>query len=128
MAASSQKGGNDEYEPLLGITSSNHLITTSSGTIEGVVDYRGEKVGIGSNFGGWRSAFLIIGAEFGETIAYYGISSNLISYLTGPLGQSTAAAAANVNAWCGMVWMLPLFGAFVADSYLVDIVPSSSLL
>ncbi|KAI3917866.1 hypothetical protein MKW98_000100 [Papaver atlanticum] len=118
-AVSSEKGGNDEYyEPLLGITSSNHLISTNSGTIEGVVDYRGEKVSIGSNFGGWRSAFLIIGAEFGETIAYYGISSNLISYLTGPLGQSTAVAAANVNAWCGMVWMLPLLGAFVADSYL----------
>ncbi|XP_026411382.1 protein NRT1/ PTR FAMILY 5.10-like [Papaver somniferum] len=117
MAA--EKGGNDEYyEPLLGITSGNHLISTNSGTIEGVVDYRGEKVSIGSNFGGWRSAFLIIGAEFGETIAYYGISSNLISYLTGPLGQSTAVAAANVNAWCGMVWMLPLLGAFVADSYL----------
>ncbi|RZC73452.1 hypothetical protein C5167_048939 [Papaver somniferum] len=119
MAVSSEKGEDDyDYEHMLRITSSNYVIGDNSGTIEGVVDYKGEKVSIGSNFGGWRSAFLIIGAEFGETIAYYAISSNLITYLTGPLGQSTVAAAANVNAWSGTVWMLPFLGAFVADSYL----------
>ncbi|RZC73454.1 hypothetical protein C5167_048937 [Papaver somniferum] len=119
MAVSPAKRGNDEDEPLMKTTSSNHLISTSSDTIEGIVDYRGEQVlSYGSNIGGWRSALLIIGAEFGETVAYYGISSNLIRYLTGPLGMSTVTAVANINAWCGMVWMLPLLGAFVADSYL----------
>ena len=43
-----------------------------------------------------------------ERFAYYGISSNLISYLTGSLHQSTAAAAENVNAWLGAISMLPL--------------------
>ncbi|KAI3961542.1 hypothetical protein MKX01_001278 [Papaver californicum] len=119
MAVSFAKRGNDENEPLMNTTSSNPLIGADYDTIEGVVDYRGAKVqSFGSNIGGWKSAFPIIGAEFGETIAYYGIASNLISYLTGPLGMSTVAAVANINAWCGMVWMLPLVGAFVADSYL----------
>ncbi|OVA16329.1 Proton-dependent oligopeptide transporter family [Macleaya cordata] len=71
-----------------------------------MVDYKGEGVMNRSKFGGWRSASLIIGVEMAETIAYYGISSNLITYLTdAPLQQSTAAAAANVNAWYNFKWL-----------------------
>jgi peptide/histidine transporter 3/4 len=56
--------------------------------------------------------------EIAERVTYYGICANLISFLTGPLGQSTATAAQNVNVWDGTASLLTLLGAFVADSFL----------
>ncbi|KAJ0804544.1 putative proton-dependent oligopeptide transporter family, MFS transporter superfamily [Helianthus annuus] len=56
--------------------------------------------------------------EVAERFAYYGVSSNLITYLTGPLGQSTATAAENVNIWSGTASLLPLVDAFIADAFL----------
>ncbi|KAL5843458.1 hypothetical protein ACOSQ4_009416 [Xanthoceras sorbifolium] len=85
--------------------------------VDGCVDYRGRLV-LRSSSGGWRSAKFMIGVEVAERFAYYGIESNLITYLTGPLGQSTVTAAENVNVWSGTTFVLPLFGALVADSFL----------
>ncbi|PKI57514.1 hypothetical protein CRG98_022165 [Punica granatum] len=85
--------------------------------VDGAVDHKGQPVRRSSS-GGWRSAGFIIGVEVAERFAYYGISSNLINYLTGPLGQSVATAAENVNAWAGTASLSPLLGAFIADSFL----------
>ncbi|CAI9114924.1 OLC1v1015749C1 [Oldenlandia corymbosa var. corymbosa] len=82
-------------------------------TVEGYVDHRGRPASR-SESGGWGSASFIIAERF----AFYGINANLITYLTGPLGQSTSTAAENVNRWYGRALLLTLLGAFVADSFL----------
>ncbi|KAF7137556.1 hypothetical protein RHSIM_Rhsim07G0067100 [Rhododendron simsii] len=71
-----------------------------------------------SSKGGWKSAIFIIFVEMAERFAYYGVSGNLIMYLTRVLGQTTSTAAKTVNVWRGVSAIFPLFGAFVADSYL----------
>ncbi|KAI5381374.1 hypothetical protein KIW84_UN0785 [Lathyrus oleraceus] len=95
--------------------------------VGGAVNYRGEAA-VRSKSGYWRSAWFIIGVEVAERISFYGIQGNLISYLTGPLNESIAIAAKNVNVWVGTASLLPLLGAFVADSFLDATVQSYSLL
>ena len=56
--------------------------------------------------------------EVAERFSYYGVSGNLITYLTIVLGQPTATAAKNVNMWAGVSMVSPILGAIVADSYL----------
>uniref|UniRef100_A0ACD5Z3C6 Uncharacterized protein n=1 Tax=Avena sativa TaxID=4498 RepID=A0ACD5Z3C6_AVESA len=85
--------------------------------LAGVSDFRGRPVRR-STSGGWRSALFVVVLEVSGSFALFGVSGNLITYLTGPLGQSNAAAAAAVNRWSGTASLMPLLGAFLADSFL----------
>lgn len=56
--------------------------------------------------------------EVADRFAFYGLSGNLIMYLTNVLHQPTVTAVKNVNMWVGVSSLFPLLGALVADSFL----------
>jgi len=60
----------------------------------------------------------IIGSEVIERLTYFGISSNLVLYLTKKLHQGTVKSSNNVTNWAGTVKILPVIGAYIADAYL----------
>ncbi|GAU37961.1 hypothetical protein TSUD_269760 [Trifolium subterraneum] len=90
------------------------LLEAQLALVDGAVDYTGQPA-VRSKSGYWKSAWFIIGVEVAERVSYYGIQGNLISYLTGPLQQSTATAAENVNIWAGTASLLPLFGTRIVN-------------
>ncbi|XP_010256764.1 PREDICTED: protein NRT1/ PTR FAMILY 5.6 [Nelumbo nucifera] len=67
--------------------------------------------------GVWRASLFIIAIEFSERLSYFGIATNLITYLTKVIHQDLKTAAKNVNYWSGVTTMMPLMGGFLADSY-----------
>ncbi|KAL4579570.1 hypothetical protein LXL04_015722 [Taraxacum kok-saghyz] len=85
-------------------------------TGDGSVDVKGRPI-LKSNTGNWRACPFILGNECCERLAYYGISTNLVSYLTKKLHQGNASAARNVTTWQGTCYLTPLIGAVLADAY-----------
>ncbi|WVZ23220.1 hypothetical protein V8G54_001764 [Vigna mungo] len=57
------------------------------------------------------------GNECCERLAYYGIATNLVTYLTQKLHQGNVSAARNVTTWQGTCYLTPLIGAVLADAY-----------
>lgn len=46
------------------------------------------------------------------------MSTNLVNYMKNQLNQGNATAANNVTNWSGTCYIMPLFGAFIADAYI----------
>ncbi|XP_073274563.1 protein NRT1/ PTR FAMILY 5.2-like [Primulina huaijiensis] len=86
-------------------------------TRDGTLDLKGRPV-LRSNTGKWKACYYIVGYEMFERMAYYGIASNLVIYLTDKLHEGTVTSSNNVTNWVGTVWMTPLLGAYIADTYL----------
>ncbi|XP_050216451.1 protein NRT1/ PTR FAMILY 5.2-like [Mercurialis annua] len=86
-------------------------------TKDGTVDLKGDPI-LRCKRGGWRACSFIGVYEVLERMAYYGISSNLVLYLTKKLHQGTVKSANNVTNWVGTIWMTPFLGAYAADALL----------
>jgi dipeptide/tripeptide permease len=85
--------------------------------LDSSTDSRGE-IPLRAQTGAWRAALFIIGIEFSERLSYFGISTNLVVYLTTILHQDLKMAVKNTNYWSGVTTLMPLLGGFVADAYL----------
>uniref|UniRef100_A0A7N0TP23 Uncharacterized protein n=1 Tax=Kalanchoe fedtschenkoi TaxID=63787 RepID=A0A7N0TP23_KALFE len=86
-------------------------------TQDGTVDLKGRPV-LRSKTGRWKACSFIVGYEVFERMAYYGIASNLVVYLTTKLHEGTVTSSNNVTNWAGTVWMTPILGAYIADAHL----------
>ncbi|XP_020205083.1 protein NRT1/ PTR FAMILY 5.2 [Cajanus cajan] len=84
---------------------------------DGTVDLKGKPV-LKSKRGGWRACSFLLVYEVFERMTYYGISSNLVLYLTKKLHQGTVTASDNVNNWVGTTYITPILGPYVADAHL----------
>ncbi|KAF8032590.1 hypothetical protein BT93_D1489 [Corymbia citriodora subsp. variegata] len=51
-------------------------------------------------------------------MAFFGIVTNLVIYLTNKLHEGTVTSSTNVTNWGGTVSMTPILGAYIADAYL----------
>ncbi|MCL7048718.1 hypothetical protein MKW94_012602 [Papaver nudicaule] len=85
-------------------------------TGDGSVDVKGKPVRK-HNTGNWRACPFILGTECCERLAYYGIATNLVTYLTNRLHEGNVSAARNVTTWQGTCYLTPLIGAVLADAY-----------
>ncbi|XP_062108926.1 protein NRT1/ PTR FAMILY 5.2-like [Humulus lupulus] len=86
-------------------------------TEDGTVDLKGNPI-LRSKRGGWRACSFVVVYEVFERMAYYGIQSNLVIYLTKKLHQGTVASSNNVTNWVGTIWLTPILGAYIADAHL----------
>ncbi|KAJ1295851.1 hypothetical protein BS78_01G254500 [Paspalum vaginatum] len=86
-------------------------------TSDGTVDVSNQRA-LKQSSGNWRACFFILGSEFSECVAFYAISKNLVTYLTGVLHESNVDAATTVSTWIGTSFLTPLIGAFLADTFL----------
>ncbi|KAI4379063.1 hypothetical protein MLD38_005404 [Melastoma candidum] len=67
--------------------------------------------------GNWKAVPFILGTECCERLAFNGIATNLITYLTGKLHQGKVPAAISVSTWAATCYLMALVGAIVADAY-----------
>ncbi|PIA36295.1 hypothetical protein AQUCO_03400294v1 [Aquilegia coerulea] len=86
-------------------------------TQDGTVDLKGQPI-LRSKGGRWKACSFIVGYEVFERMAYYGIASNLVVYLTSRLHEGTVTSSNNVTNWVGTVWITPILGAYIADAHL----------
>ncbi|KAK1426764.1 hypothetical protein QVD17_15444 [Tagetes erecta] len=86
-------------------------------TQDGTMDLKGKPVSR-LKTGRWKACYFMLGYEVCERMAYYGIATNLVLYLTREMKEGTVKSSNSVTNWVGTVWITPILGAYIADTYL----------
>ncbi|KAI3970684.1 hypothetical protein MKX01_024331 [Papaver californicum] len=86
-------------------------------TQDGTVDLKGRPI-LRSKGGRWKACSFIVGYELFERLAFFGVLTNLVVYLSTRLHEGTVKSANNVTNWIGTTWMLSILGVYIADTYL----------
>uniref|UniRef100_A0A0D6QY37 Major facilitator superfamily (MFS) profile domain-containing protein n=1 Tax=Araucaria cunninghamii TaxID=56994 RepID=A0A0D6QY37_ARACU len=89
---------------------------TQKFALDGSVDLQGRPV-LRAKTGGLKACSFIVGFEFCERLAFGGIGANLVIYLTNKLHEGTVSASRNVTNWIGTMWLMPILGAYIADTH-----------
>lgn len=66
----------------------------------------------------FTTASYIIVTEFCERLAYYGFAGSLVLFFQTKLDMSNEESVNQFYAWNGFVYVTPLLGGFIADTYL----------
>ncbi|RDY13703.1 Protein NRT1/ PTR FAMILY 5.1 [Mucuna pruriens] len=86
-------------------------------TLDGTVNLSGRPV-LSSTTGKWKACTFILAYQAFERFAYFGVSANLVIYMTSELHKDLVSSVTSVNNWSGTAWITPIFGAYLADSFL----------
>ena len=63
-------------------------------------------------------ASYIIATEFCERLAYYGFAGSLVLFFEDQLNMSNVDSVNNFYLWNGAVYVTPLIGGWIADTFL----------
>ncbi|KAF7809185.1 protein NRT1/ PTR FAMILY 2.13-like [Senna tora] len=66
---------------------------------------------------GWKAMPYILGNETVERLATFGMTANFMVYLMKEYNMDQVLASNILNTWLGVCNIIPIFGAFLADSY-----------
>ncbi|KAG5035968.1 Protein NRT1/ PTR FAMILY 5.1 [Glycine soja] len=86
-------------------------------TLDGTVNLTGRPV-LSSTTGKRKACIFILAYQAFERFAYFGVSANLVIYMTSELHKDLVSAVTSVNNWSGTAWITPIVGACIGDSYL----------
>ncbi|KAL8260310.1 hypothetical protein R6Q59_028263 [Mikania micrantha] len=82
-------------------------------TQDGTIDLKGKPV-LRQETGRWKACYFMLGYEMCERMAYYGIATNLVLYLSREMKEGTVESSNSVTNWIGTVWITPILGAYIA--------------